>query len=56
MAVVTEEALGYLDDAWRLTMPDLPLPYSPPLEKDFLPGAEAITDAILARAGMQAPA
>jgi acetoin:2,6-dichlorophenolindophenol oxidoreductase subunit beta len=56
MAVVTEGALGYLDDAWRLTMPDLPLPYSPPLEKDFLPGADAITDAILSRAGIQAPA
>jgi acetoin:2,6-dichlorophenolindophenol oxidoreductase subunit beta len=56
MAVVAEEALGYLDDAWRLTMPDLPLPYSPPLEKAFLPGAEAITDAILSRAGIQAPA
>ena len=56
LAVVTEGALGYLDDAWRLTMPDLPLPYSPPLEKDFLPGADAITDAILSRAGIQAPA
>jgi acetoin:2,6-dichlorophenolindophenol oxidoreductase subunit beta len=56
MAVVAEEALGYLDDAWRLTMPDLPLPYSPPLEKAFLPGADAITDAILARAGIRAPA
>jgi pyruvate/2-oxoglutarate/acetoin dehydrogenase E1 component len=56
MAVVTEGALGYLDDAWRLTMPDLPLPYSPPLEKAFLPGPDAITDAILSRAGIQAPA
>jgi pyruvate/2-oxoglutarate/acetoin dehydrogenase E1 component len=56
MAVVAEEALGYLDDAWRLTTPDLPLPYSPPLEKAFLPGAEAITDAILDRAGIRAPA
>jgi pyruvate/2-oxoglutarate/acetoin dehydrogenase E1 component len=56
MAVVTEGALGYLDDAWRLTMPDLPLPYSPPLEKDFLPGPDAISDAILSRAGIQASA
>jgi pyruvate/2-oxoglutarate/acetoin dehydrogenase E1 component len=56
LAVVTEGALGYLDDAWRLTMPDLPLPYSPPLEKAFLPGPDAITDAILSRAGIQAPA
>ena len=56
MAVVTEGALGYLDDAWRLTTPDLPLPYSPPLEKAFLPGPDTITDAILSRAGIRAPA
>jgi pyruvate/2-oxoglutarate/acetoin dehydrogenase E1 component len=56
MAVVTEGALGYLDDAWRLTMPDLPLPYSPPLEKAFLPGPDPITETILSRAGIQAPA
>jgi len=56
MAVVTEGALGYLDDAWRLTMPDLPLPYSPPLEKAFLPGPDAITDAILSRSGIRTPA
>jgi pyruvate/2-oxoglutarate/acetoin dehydrogenase E1 component len=56
MAAVTEEALGSLDDAWRLTMPDMPLPYSPPLESAFLPGAEAITDAIASRAGIEAPA
>jgi acetoin:2,6-dichlorophenolindophenol oxidoreductase subunit beta len=56
VAVVTEGALGYLDDAWRLTMPDLPLPYSPPLEKAFLPGPDAITDAVLSRAGIQTPA
>ena len=56
LAVVMEGALDYLDDAWRLTMPDLPLPYSPPLEKAFLPGPDAITDAILSRAGIRAPA
>jgi pyruvate/2-oxoglutarate/acetoin dehydrogenase E1 component len=56
LAVVTEGALGYLDDAWRLTMPDLPLPYSPPLERAFLPGPDAITDAILSRAGIRTPA
>jgi pyruvate/2-oxoglutarate/acetoin dehydrogenase E1 component len=56
MAVVTEGALGYLDDAWRLTMPDLPLPYSPPLEKGVLPGPDAISHAIRSRAGIRAPA
>jgi len=52
LAVVTEGALGYLDDAWRLTMPDLPIPYSPPLENDVLPGPDAIVESILSRAGI----
>jgi len=56
MAIVTESALGSLDDAWRLTMPDLPLPYSPPLEREFVPGAEAIAAAVLTRAGIPQPA
>jgi pyruvate/2-oxoglutarate/acetoin dehydrogenase E1 component len=51
LAIVTERCLGSLDDAWRLTMPDLPLPYSPPLEKDFLPDADAILEAVRSRAG-----
>jgi len=42
MARVTEQALGSLDDAWRLATPDTPIPYSPPLEDAFLPGSEAI--------------
>ena len=36
---MAEEGLGDLDDAWRLTTPDHPIPYSPPLEDAFLPGA-----------------
>ena len=39
LARVAEQALGSLDVAWRLTTPDLPIPYSPPLEDAFLPGA-----------------
>ncbi len=56
LALVTEGALGSLDDAWRLTMPDLPLPYSPPLEAEFLPGPEAIAAAGLSRGGILQPA
>jgi acetoin:2,6-dichlorophenolindophenol oxidoreductase subunit beta len=56
LAVVTEGALSYLDDAWRLTMPDLPIAYSPPLEKEMLPGPEAITNAVQSRSGIDAPA
>lgn len=49
MALVTEQALGDLDDAWRITTPDSPIPYSPPLEDAFLPGPERIAAEVLAR-------
>src|SRR5207249_1416606 len=42
LASVTEQALGYLDDAWRIATPNTPIPYSPPLEDAFLPGTERI--------------
>ena len=51
LAQVTERALGQLDVAWRLTTPDLPIPYSPPLEDAFLPGPAAIVESVRARLG-----
>jgi acetoin:2,6-dichlorophenolindophenol oxidoreductase subunit beta len=42
LATVTEQALGHLDDAWRLATPNTPIPYSPPLEDAFLPGPDKI--------------
>jgi acetoin:2,6-dichlorophenolindophenol oxidoreductase subunit beta len=49
LATVTEHALGHLDDAWRLATPNTPIPYSPPLEDAFLPGAERIGEEIRRR-------
>ena len=49
LASVTEEALGYLDDAWRIATPNTPIPYSPPLEDAFLPGPERIAAEIRRR-------
>jgi pyruvate/2-oxoglutarate/acetoin dehydrogenase E1 component len=49
MARVTEQALGSLDDAWRLATADTPIPYSPPLEDAFLPGPEAIIQSVKER-------
>ena len=43
---LTETALEHLDDAWRLTTPDGPTPYSPTLEDAFLPTAEPIVASI----------
>jgi pyruvate/2-oxoglutarate/acetoin dehydrogenase E1 component len=49
LATVTEHALGHLDDAWRVATPNTPIPYSPPLEDAFLPGAERIGEEIRRR-------
>jgi pyruvate/2-oxoglutarate/acetoin dehydrogenase E1 component len=54
LAQVTAHALEYLDDAWRVTTPGTPIPYSPPLEDAFLPGAEAIVEAVLQRSSGRA--
>ena len=51
LATVTERALGHLDDAWRMATPDTPIPYSPPLEDAFLPGADRIATEIRRRLG-----
>jgi acetoin:2,6-dichlorophenolindophenol oxidoreductase subunit beta len=52
LACVTEQALGHLDDAWRIATPNTPIPYSPPLEDAFIPGAGAIAAAVGERAGI----
>ena len=49
LALVTEQALGDLDDAWRIATPNTPIPYSPPLEDAFLPGPERIVREVLER-------
>ena len=49
LALVTEQGLGDLDDAWRIATPNSPIPYSPPLEDAFLPGADRIAAEVLAR-------
>jgi acetoin:2,6-dichlorophenolindophenol oxidoreductase subunit beta len=49
LALVTEHGLGDLDDAWRITTPDSPVPYSPTLEDAFLPGPERIAGEVRSR-------
>ena len=49
LATMAEQALGHLDDAWRMATPDTPSPYSPPLEDAFLPGADRIATEIRQR-------
>jgi pyruvate/2-oxoglutarate/acetoin dehydrogenase E1 component len=49
LSVAVEQGLGDIDDAWRITTPDGPVPYSPPLEDAFLPGAARIAQEIRSR-------
>jgi 2-oxoisovalerate dehydrogenase E1 component beta subunit len=45
-AIINEEAFDYLDGpVLRVTSPDTPVPYSPPLEEFFLPNKDKILDA-----------
>ena len=41
-------------DAVRIATPDHPVPYSPPLEDDFLPSGKSIADEVIARLGAPA--
>ena len=50
LAVAAEEGLDQIDDASRIATADTPIPYSPPLEDDFLPGPTRIAAHVLARA------
>ena len=51
LAVVAERGLGDVDDMWRITTPDTPVPYSPPLEDAHLPGADRIAAEVSRRLG-----
>jgi acetoin:2,6-dichlorophenolindophenol oxidoreductase subunit beta len=50
---ISQLALDDLDDLIVLSTQSIPVPFSPPLENHFMPGAETIVDAIRNRAGIQ---
>lgn len=54
LAQVAEHGLEHVDDLWLLTSPNYPVPYSPPLEREYLPGSEAIAASVRGRAGVGA--
>jgi len=54
VAVAAEESLHDVDDVWRITTPEHPIPYSPTLEDAFLPGAELIAASVRSRLGVAA--
>jgi acetoin:2,6-dichlorophenolindophenol oxidoreductase subunit beta len=49
VAVAVEEALGEVDDLWRIATADAPIPYSPTLEDAFFPDADAIAASVRGR-------
>lgn len=51
IAQIAERALGQLDGVRRLSLPDSPVPFSPPLEASILPTTDAIERAILDMVG-----
>jgi acetoin:2,6-dichlorophenolindophenol oxidoreductase subunit beta len=51
LAVAVEEALGDVDDVWRIATADHPIPYSPPLEDAFFADARAIATSVTQRLG-----
>jgi pyruvate/2-oxoglutarate/acetoin dehydrogenase E1 component len=52
LSIAVEDALHDVDDVWRLTTDDHPIPYSPPLESAFLPSAETIAASVRDRLGV----
>jgi acetoin:2,6-dichlorophenolindophenol oxidoreductase subunit beta len=52
LAIAAEHGLQDIDDVWRLTTPDQPIPFSPPLEDAFFPGAETIAGSVARRLGV----
>jgi acetoin:2,6-dichlorophenolindophenol oxidoreductase subunit beta len=54
-AELAEHSLHDIDDIWRLTTADAPVPFSPALEDAFLPAAEPLAAAVRDRLGTAIP-
>lgn len=46
VARITEKSIGYLEGVERVACPDLPAPFSPPLQKAYMPSRNSIVDAV----------
>jgi acetoin:2,6-dichlorophenolindophenol oxidoreductase subunit beta len=55
IGAVAQHGLEELDDVWLLHSPDHPVPYSPPLERAYLPGGDAIAASVRERLGVRVP-
>lgn len=55
VGAVAQHGLEHLDDVWLLSSPDWPVPYSPQLERVYLPGGEAIASCVRERLSVGIP-
>jgi len=46
VARVTERAMDYLEGVERIACPDIPAPFSPPLQKAYMPGKDTIVASV----------
>jgi pyruvate dehydrogenase E1 component beta subunit len=46
VARITERAMDYLESIEGVACPDIPAPFSPPLQKAYMPGREKIVEAV----------
>ena len=46
VARIAERAMDYLEGIERVACPDIPAPFSPPLQKAYIPGREKIVEAV----------
>jgi pyruvate dehydrogenase E1 component beta subunit len=46
VARVTERAMDSLENVLRIACPDIPAPFSPPLQRAYVPGKEIIANAV----------
>ena len=53
IARTMETAVGYIEDAQRVACPDVPAPFSPPLQDAYMPGKQMIVETIKGLMGKQ---
>ena len=46
IARTMEMAMGHIEDVQRVACPDVPAPFSPPLQEAYMPGKKAIVEAV----------
>jgi acetoin:2,6-dichlorophenolindophenol oxidoreductase subunit beta len=54
LGIVAARGLHDLDDAWTIACPETPIPYSPTLEDEYVPGERRIVAEVAARLGAAA--